>query len=236
MRYYFLILFTSLSVFLVSCAFAPVNNQYEKARTLKKGNVELAGSFSGYSITGGGGSENTNTNFGFRAGYGITDKFDLKIRYERLLPDDGYGSKDIFDEGNITGVNYYSIVPKFSLIADKLSLLIPLSHYSFKKELDGKKTNGTLNSIAPQIIYTITGEKNKSDFSFGLKADGFFGDGGGGGVLLGITMGTGFSSDLTRWAIRPEVGASFIGGGAFLSYGVGLQLLLHNKKSQSLNK
>ena len=42
MRYYFLILFTSLSVFLVSCAFAPVNNQYEKARTLKKGNVELA--------------------------------------------------------------------------------------------------------------------------------------------------------------------------------------------------
>ena len=64
----------------------------------------------------------------------------------------------------------------------------------------------------------------------------FFGDGGGGGVLLGITMGTGFSSDLTRWAIRPEVGASFIGGGAFLSYGIGLQLLLHNKKSQSLNK
>ena len=220
------------SFFFFSCAFAPVNNQYEKAATLKQGNIELAGSFTGYGAGGGGGTESTNNNFGFRVGYGISDKLDLKFRYERLIPRDGLVGEDIFDEGNITGVNYFSIIPKFALIPEKLSLLIPLSHYSFTEDLDGKESNGSMNSIAPQIIYTLTNIKNKSDFSFGLKADCLLNNDGGGGVLLGTTLGAGFSSDLSKWAIRPEVGAMFIGGGAYLSYGIGLQfIVLKNKKS-----
>lgn len=217
------------SFFFFSCAFAPVNNQYEKAATLKQGNIELAGSFTGYSAGGVGGTVATNNNFGFRAGYGISDKVDLKFRYERLSPRDGFDSEDVFDEGNITGVNYFSIIPKFALIPEKLSLLVPLSHYSFKEEIDGKENSGTMNSIAPQLIYTLTSAKNKSDFSFGLKADCLLNNNGGGGVLLGTIVGAGFSSDLSKWAIRPEVGALFIGGGAYLSYGVGLQFILSKK-------
>ncbi len=222
-------LFSIFSIFLSSCAFAPVNNQYEKAATLKQGNIELAGSFTGYSAGGVGGTVSTNNNFGFRAGYGISDKVDLKFRYERLVPRDGFDSEDIFDEGNITGVSYFSIIPKFALIPEKLSFLVPLSHYSFKEEIDGKESNGTMNSIAPQLIYTLTNNKNKSDFSFGLKADCLLNNEGG-GVLLGTTLGAGFSSDLSKWAIRPEVGALSIGGGAYLSYGVGFQLIISKNK------
>ena len=218
------------SFFFFSCAFAPVNNQYEKAATLKKGNLELTGSFSNYSAGGVGGTESTNRNFGFRAGYGVSDKFDLKLRYERLIPSDGFGGEDVFDEGDIKAVNYFSIIPKFSLVPQKLSLLIPLSQYSYKEERDGKEIDATFNSISPQIIYTLTGAKNKSDFSFGLKADCLLGDNGGGGVLLGTTIGAGFSSDLNKWAIRPEAGALFIAGGAYLSYGVGLQFLINKKE------
>ena len=220
------------SFFFFSCAFAPVNNQYEKAATLKQGNIELAGSFTSYSAGGVGGTESTNNNLGFRAGYGISDKVDLKFRYERLSPRDGLVGEDVFDEGNIAGVNYFSIIPKIALVPEKLSLLVPMSHYSFKEEIDGKESSGTMNSIAPQIIYTLTGAKNKSDFSFGLKADCLLNNDGGGGVLLGTTLGAGLSSDLSKWAIRPEVGAMFIGGGAYLSYGIGIQFIVSkNKKS-----
>ena len=229
----FLIIFFSTCLF--SCAFAPVNNQYEKAATLKKGNLELTGSFSDYSAGGVGGTEHTNRNFGFRAGYGITDKFDLKLRYERLMPTDGFGGEDVFDEGDVKAVNYFSIIPKFSLVPEKLSLLVPLSQYAYREETDGKKIDRTFNSISPQIIYTLTGAKKKSDFSFGVKADCLLGDNGGGGVLLGTSIGAGFSSDLDKWAIRPEVGALFIAGGAYLSYGVGLQFLVSKNKKRNRN-
>ena len=223
-------LFLILSILLFSCAFAPVNNQYEKAGTLKKGNLELSGNVTGYSFTGGGEIAGSNNNIGFRAGYGITDRFDLKIRYERLMPGSGFDAEDFTDGDEIKGVNYFSIVPKFALVPGSLSLLVPLSHYSFKEKIDSQETISSFNSIAPQLIYTWTNEKNKVDLSFGLKADGLFGSNGGGGVLLGTTIGAGFSSDLNKWAIRPEIGASFLGGGAFLSYGIGFQFIIPKNK------
>ena len=221
-------IFIISSISFLSCAFAPVNNQYEKAATLQKGNMELSGSYSSYSASG---SENTNRNFGGRFGYGVTDKFDLKLRYERLMPTDGLKGTDVFDEGQIKRVNYFAIIPKFSLVPQTLSLLVPISHYGFKEEVDGKENKGVLNSIAPQILYTTTNKKNRTDFSVGFKADCLFNDEGGAGVLLGTTLGAGFSSDLDKWAIRPEVGALFIAGGAFVSYGVGVQFMLQKKSN-----
>jgi hypothetical protein len=228
MKLFLSVLFVFISsILFFSCAFAPINNQYEKAGTLKEGNAEFSGSFTGYGIAGAGGSLSTNNNFGFRAGYGLTDKFDLKLRYEHLITTNSF--EDEFSDGEVKGTNYFSLVPKFSLVPNKLALFVPLSHYSFKEEIDGKESKGSMNSIAPQILYTITNSKNKIDFSFGMKADYLFGDDGG-GVLFGTTVGAGFSSDLNKWAIRPEVGAMFTGGAAaFVSYGVGFQYLLTRK-------
>ena len=44
----------SFSVLFFSCAFAPINNQYEKAATLKEGNTEFSGSVTGYGIASAG--------------------------------------------------------------------------------------------------------------------------------------------------------------------------------------
>jgi hypothetical protein len=173
---YPVLLFIVFPTFLFSCSFAPINNQYEKAGTLKKDNIELKGSSTGYNI----GGINTNNNLGFRVGYGITDKFDLKFRYEHLFPGEGFDDEDYFTDGALKSVNYFSIVPKLALIPERLSLLIPVSHYSFKEEVDGKENTGTINSIAPQLIYTLTNRKNKSDLSFDLKADGLFNGSAGG--------------------------------------------------------
>jgi len=221
-------IFSSISF--LSCAFAPVNNQYEKAASLKRGNIELSGSFSNYSGGGVGGFENTNRNFGGRFGYGVTDKFDLKFRYEKLMPTDGFKGTDVFDEEEIKSVNYFGVIPKFALVPQKLSLLVPISHYGFKEDINGKETKAVLNSIAPQILYTTTSRNNTTDFSVGFKADCLFTDDGGAGVLLGTTLGAGFSSDLDKWAIRPELGALFIAGGAFVSYGIGVQFMLRKRQ------
>ena len=223
-------IFIFSSISFLSCAFAPVNNQYEKAASLKKGNIELSGSFSNYSGGGAGGFENTNRNFGGRFGYGVTDKFDLKFRYEILMPTDGFKGTDVFDEEEIKSVNYFGVIPKFALVPQKLSLLVPISHYGFKEDINGKETKAVLNSIAPQILYTTTSRNNTTDFSIGFKADCLFNDEGGAGVLLGTTLGAGFSSDLDKWAIRPEVGALFIAGGAFVSYGIGVQFMLRKRQ------
>src|SRR5687768_10798215 len=206
-----------------SCAnVAPVTNQYEKAATLKRGNIELAGNFTAYTIAGYGGTNSVNNNYGFRAGYGLSDKVDIKLRYERLKP-----SGTIEDSPE--SVRYFSIIPKIALVPNKLSLLIPISYYSSDVEKTADYGVYDFNSIAPQIIYTITNKKNTADLSFGLKADCLFAEGGG-GVLFGATIGGGFSSDLEKWAIRPEVGLlSFGGGASFLSYGVGLQFILPKK-------
>jgi len=217
-------LFLNASVLLHSCAFAPVNNQYEKAGTLKKGNVELSGAFTGYTAVGGGESVNTNNNLGFRAGYGISDKFDLKFRCERLMPGSNYG--EVFDDQNFKGANYFSIVPKFSIIPEKLSFSVPLNYYSFADEFNGEG-NASLIGFTPQLFYTFTNKKSTADLTLGTKVDCFFG--GGASVFPGLTIGAGFSKDLNKWALRPEVGATFIGGGSFLSYGLGLQVMIPKK-------
>jgi hypothetical protein len=217
-------------ILLCSCgSVSPVINQYEKAGTLKKGNFELMGNITGYSAAGGGGSESLNNNLGFRVGYGISDKVNFKFRYEQLKPANN------FEYENSNSVNYFSFIPKFALIPDQLALLVPFSHYSAKAE---KNERGELieeaysfSSITPQLIYTFTNAKNTMDLSPGLRADVLFA-GDGGGVLLGATLGAGFSTNLNRWAIRPEVGALSIGAGAFfVSYGVGLQLVLSKRSA-----
>ena len=219
MKFSHRLIICSLAILSCSCAFVPINNQYEKAGTLKKGGIELSGNATANSASGGGETENINNNFGFRVGYGISDRFDLKLRYERLIPSSS--------DKDFKGANYFSLVPKIALIPEKFSFLIPISHYSYKEvffEDDGEE-KGAFSSIAPQVIYTFTNPKKTTDLSLGLKADFLFG-GGGGGVIMGATVGAGFSSNLSKWAIRPEVGASFLGGAAFLNYGIGFQLII----------
>ena len=78
------LLITGLILFFFSSCVVPVNTSFERAATLGKGNFEAGGSFSHYTGFSEGESSSLHDNLGLRAGYGISDKVDLKIRYERI--------------------------------------------------------------------------------------------------------------------------------------------------------
>jgi hypothetical protein len=188
--------FTSIVVLTTSCLIAPVSTNYESARSLKKNNIEATGSFTSNSGGIDGESDPYNRNFGFRVGYGITDKFDAKLGYERCIPVWGE------EADNLPSVNFFSLSPKYTFIDNVFAVKLPINLYSFK---DGESEmyfaiNPTLLGTLPvsdkfevglstayQIIFY---EEEALDF-------------------LSFALGFGISSDLNRWALRPEIGYQF---------------------------
>ncbi|HEU4632477.1 MAG TPA: hypothetical protein VFS22_00740 [Flavisolibacter sp.] len=219
------------SLSFVSCVtVAPVNAGYENAGTLGKGNVELSGNYTHYVVSSEGESEAINNNYGFKAGLGLSDRFDVKLRYEKLIPVN-------LEEDSKFKANYVSVIPKVSLKDRKLSFLMPVSRYDLTDEdLDGKKIKDHSYSIAPQIIRTFTSKTNQADFSIGVKGDYIIntGEDAENDFLLGFNIGAGFSNNLNKWAIRPEVGYLFKPGDGigFWNMGVGVQFILPTGKKQ----
>lgn len=209
-----------LPILFGSCSIvSPVFNQYETAKTLKKGNIDLMGNFTGYNAAGlfDDGAA-VNKNLGIRVGIGLNDKTDLKLRYERLM-----ATK--YNE-DLIGANFYSLMFKFSLKEDKIALMIPISYYSSRdKTLDEDTLSYNFSSLSPQLFFTHTNKHNTIDLTGSLKAEILFASGGG-GMLPGITASAGFSSDLDKWAIRPEIGVLSLGSIYFLSYGIGVQIII----------
>ncbi|MGZ5253087.1 MAG: hypothetical protein ACXWV4_01830 [Flavitalea sp.] len=215
----------SASVCISSCvSVAPVNNHFEKAGTLQKGNVELAGHYTTYTARAEGESEPANDNIGFRFGYGVSDQFDLKFRYERLIPS--------IKSDEFKGANYISVVPKFSLKKNQIAFLLPLSYYFYKETSDGVTNKEHVYSIAPQFLFTHTNKTNNIDLTGGVKGDFVFN--GGSDFLLGASIGAGFSKNLSKWAIRPEIGFQFFPGdvGSYMNYGLGFQYTISASKAR----
>ena len=180
-------------------------------------------------IISGDGSAPINNNYGFRVGYGVSEKFDLKARYEKLVPVDQ-------EEDTKVKANYISLVPKLSLKDRKLALLMPISRYNLKAVSSGETQKEYAYSIAPQVIRTYTSKTNMADFSISVKGDYIIhsdpeaeND-----LLFGFTLGAGFSNNLDKWAIRPEAGYLFKPGEGigFWNLGVGFQLVLPTHKKE----
>jgi hypothetical protein len=209
-----------------SCGVIPVNNHFETAGTLKKGNMEMTGGISAYTnglLKDDAASAKTisgTANIGARFGIGLSDKADIKFRYERMV----YANLEDFKS-----MSYYSVIPKFALTANEFSLMIPMSIYRYKDSYWSAETSSTMASIAPQFLYTFTSPQKKTDLTIGVKGDLLFGDTGG-ALLFGGSIGAGFSKDLTKWAIRPEIGANLIGMTAIWNYGITFQYMMPRKK------
>ena len=217
-------LLTVVYLSLSSCvSIAPVHSSFEKAGTLGKGNVELSGSFSRYIVGANGESEPINKNLGFRAGYGISDKVDIKLRYENLMLNEKIPDVDF-------KASYFSVIPKINFIPGRLSLFVPLSMYRFKTVESGNTYKSSSYSIAPHLISTFTSKSNTADISPSLNVEYLFDTekGSEGSFLMGFNLGAGFSSDLRKWAVRPEVGYLFKPGeqGHIWNYGIALQFVL----------
>lgn len=218
-----LLIFTTAAFFFSSCSsMLPVNSYFEKAGTLQKGATEISGHATGYSVSHFERTEKVASHYGLRVGHGITDKLDMKFRYENQRYTSNFDNR-------LKSVQYFSFIPKYAVEQGKFAIAIPISTYFTKYEIEGTTYKETYASVTPWVIYTATARSNKADLSLGLKYDLIFG--GEGNTFFGGFLGAGFSSNLDKWAIRPEVGLSLADNkGTYWNYGIGLQFILPKRK------
>ena len=179
------ILICGLLLTLFGACVVPLNTGFESARMLKKGETELTGNYTHYSFSDEGESGSVNNNFGLRIGYGFSDRINLKLRYERLVP----------TEEGASGINYIDLAPKFRLLPGKIAATLPLGMYFSEDE--------TEFVISPKMLFTYPAS-NRFEATLAAKADIFPEDDG--NVYLGFNLGLGLSANLDRWALRPEIG------------------------------
>jgi len=219
-----IILLFLISVLLVGC-FAPLNLSYDSAKTLDKGQIEVQGAYSRYyapndSLP----STLINSNYGFSLGYGITKRYTLKFRYEYISPSSIF--KDVFDSkdyNNLFSLSYFEINNKLQLAKENLAISLPLGAYFYNRSVL-KGGLGLIMAFDPRLYITFFRSSKVFDLTIVPKAHILFGSGFG-GLTPGLSVGMGFSSDLDKWAIRPEIGYD-----AFLSFGIGANINFNTTK------
>jgi len=214
------LLFIIATVLQYGC-FAPINLCFENAKLLKKGEIKAQANVAGYFATSlqkilesDNSMENYNNNVGVGLNYGISDKINAGLRYERI----GVVSDEVeffgmeFNTG-IKAINFLELSNKIRLYEDKLALAFPVSFYFLEE--DG------FFSFDPRLYWTIR-ENNKFEATFTPKLHVFFGESA--GVAPGLTLGIGLSDNLDKWAIRPEIGYD-----GFFSIGLGFNAYMNSK-------
>jgi hypothetical protein len=215
------IAYAIVALFFSSCIVSPVGSHFESANTIEKGKIQLAGSYTKTDMTFDGEIDKLNYNIGVTAGYGVSDRFDIKFRYIKLTQFKEEGSDQSF------GYNFFSLSPKFKIVDKYFSAKLPFSLYQWSEQGDpgsGTSTEaGNTFTITPTLIGTLPVVENQvdvtiiADYEFFLEEDAE--------DYLGFSLGFGFSKDLNAWAIRPEVGYQFSPEDAdfgFLTYGIGI--------------
>ena len=188
---------------IVGCAPITFSN-LQSAKMIRKGKFEYTPSFSS--------SINTN-NFGLQTAYGLNNKYNFRLRLERILIDfdefesdsSNFIDMSIFNfKANIT---HLSFGMKYQLLKNKSAIYLPIS-------LTMNDINSNIiKQIEPTYIHSFTLGKY-FEFNPSIKAliplDSNFKD-----YLLAYNLGLGISSNLSKWVIRPEVGilSSSEGGG-----------------------
>lgn len=196
----------------------PVNLNFDSARTLEKGASEVLGAASVYTISPDGANNSAilNTNLALRYGYGITKRYDLKLRAEllysnfadELINDDSfnpYFTSLFFQVENKIGLN------------DHVAISLPVGAYVIQG-------GGAFAQLDPGAYFTFF---NSDHFELTVVPKCHIWIGGGAALQPAISMNAGFSSDLNQWAIRPAVGYD-----GYLSFGAGFSYFFNNRRSE----
>jgi hypothetical protein len=216
---------TSLGLMLMLLStgcFAPINSTFESAKLLEKGTIEVQGSASAYYEFEEENVLNINNNFGFAVGYGVSDQFNMKLRYERINSDYSF----MFQNNQIDIkelANYFELSNKISLKKDKIALSIPIGIYQLSEE--SGLGNNIFGILDPRLFLTFSKSKT---FEFNVIPKVHISLGDEITFMPGINVGLGLSSDLSKWAIRPEIGFD-----GYLTVGVGANYYFKPKKKKS---
>ena len=201
---YYLGIILLIPIVIQGCA--PVFSELQSARTVGKNRVEFTPSYSSVSFAADGEREKTQKHAGLQAAYGISDKIDIRVRYERAWEEGGTMKE---------GISMGAIGPKFSFVEDKMAFYLPIGR-AF-----GEGTEDTWQ-IHPTFLFTMPVVKDKFDVTIAPKYLISFCEGC--ENLLAINLALSLSNDLNRWAIRPEYGMLFNPGeeGHFSQFSIGV--------------
>lgn len=176
---------------LTSC-FTPVNTHFERAASLEKDQVELLGSASGNYVINQ--ERFGTTNLGFRFGYGLNSRTDLKLFYRMQLN----------DEENLS-TQHLAFYPKFSFFSNTLALQPTLGAYIF----GGTGGSEVTFVFSPRVVYSMPISEH-IELSLSSKLD-FFLDGND-NTLWGFNIGSCFFSQNRTVSYRPELGILVLPG------------------------
>jgi hypothetical protein len=160
----------------------------QSARILPRGEWELTPSFSYVSFSIEDESDHIQDQYGVRVGYGLSDAAELRATFEHIA---------VEDEPN--SFNMLGVGVKFGLVRDQIALYLPVG-LLFGEDLDVSETW----TIAPTLLATLRPSQRfeltpslKAIYPFASEDPELF---------LGFHLGAGISTDLDRWAFRPELG------------------------------
>ena len=183
----------------------PKNNNISE-RLAGKGNFEATPHFTTASFTSDSETDHVQNHFGLQVALGISDRFDVRARYENI---------QVTDDGRTA--NVFGIGPKASLIKDRLAAYVPVG-FAFGGDVDGIEEW----EVQPILLGTLpVGQFMEVN----PPAQGIIGE----EFYVAFNLGLGVSSDFNKWTLRPEYGMLFNPGeeGHFGQFSIGLSFNLN---------
>jgi hypothetical protein len=203
----------TLSLMGTGCA-APFSD-FQSARTVPPGELELTGSYSYVQAANNGEREKMQDEFGLQAGWGIGHGTELRARYHLIT---------VGDET----VSALGVGPKFGLSPDRVALYLPLG-FGFGSDIEVSRTL----AFQPTLLLTIPVGRS-FEVTTSAKAHVWL-NAEDADNLLAFNVGFGIGPDVRRWAIRPEVGVMIDPGedGSVWQFGVAVSGLVGDGRRRS---
>lgn len=172
-----------------SACMIPTFSDMQSAKLAGPGRLEVT---PGYSMVGSddpeGGFEFSQNHYAIQVATGLAEGADLRVRYERLQM-----------RGEDDGANVVAIGPKFAIVPDRLAINLPVG-FGFGDGIDAIETLSThpaligTATLSPQVELTGAVKALVPLRNFDRE------------VMVAANIGAGISTDLDRWALRPEIG------------------------------
>lgn len=200
-------------LFLIGCA--PPFSAMQSAKLAGKGRFEITPFFSTVSFSAEGQTEHVQYEYGFQGAYGLADIIDLQLRYEIV----GVEYEDPYT-GSLSGsANVIGIGPKIGVIRDVCAFCLPIG-FAFGGDIDEMSETW---QIHPTLILTLP-IGNVFELSPSSKV--LIPISGDQDILVAFNFGAGISSNLRKWALRPELGFLISPGdeGHFTHFSIGITM------------
>jgi large exoprotein involved in heme utilization and adhesion len=175
------------------------------ARLAGRGNLEVTGSFSTVHYSANSQSDEVQREYTVQLAAGTGDHTDWRFRYTRVGPPGGSGGG---------GINVFGAGPKFANASQRFAVALPVG-FAVGQDI----SVGDTFQFHPTMFFTFpsgrTFEVNLSGKALVPLS--------GGSTGFAANLGFGLSSDLDRWALRPEIGVLTYpaGEGYFPQFSVG---------------